>query len=409
MAFRRLTTVMVLGALMVGCSKKPPSKVETGPLLVTVGKPYVDKVTEFTDLTGETDAVKTVQVRPRVSGYIQKVNFEEGAEVKAGAVLFVIDPAPYEADLRKAKGDVQNWDAQIKLAKAEESRYAKLAAKGSGSKEDFEKAIASVGVAEANLYSAKAAVDRAELDLKWTNVTTDIAGKVDRAYLTEGNVATGGLSQGTVLTTVVSIDPMYAYFDVDDQTVLYYQQKVREGKLKSSRDGDVLIEMALRGEQGYPHKGRIDFVSNRINPSTGSLQIRGVFDNKDRSLYPGLFARARVPISQPYDAVMVPEASVITDQDKKLVYVVNADNMVEAREVKLGPMTKGLRVVVEGLKAEDRVVIKGMQRVRPKVKVEVEEGKITPGKELADVGVAAPDVPKGKAPAKADPGRAGEQ
>jgi len=373
----------LLVLLAAGCGHEAaPGKAEVPLPIVTVARPAVEQVTAFTDLTGTLDAPGTVQVRPRVSGYILEVKMRDGQDVRAGDVLFVIDPVTYVADVKKAEGQLKSAQAKLKEATAQEGRYRGLLAQKAVSQAEYDVFLAQREVAEAEVYSANAALDFARQNLDWTKVTAPIAGRVDRAYLTKGNVATGGTTQGTVLTTIVSEDPMYAYIDVDDQTVLYFQRLFgKEGT--GGAKGGMPAALQLQGEQGYPHPGKIDFVSNRINPSTGSLQVRGTFPNPDRLLLPGRYVRARVPLGAPREAILVPETSVITDQGQKVVYVVNPENKVEARVIKLGPTARGLRVVAEGLKPDDRVVTRGMQRVRPGVPVKPQDGKITPGPDPA--------------------------
>jgi RND family efflux transporter MFP subunit len=369
-----------------GCSKPPAPKAESGPPAVTVARPRVEKITRYADLTGQLDAVQTVQVRPRVSGIIVAVDMKDGQMVEGdvslwgfvlrpGTLLFQIDPVTYDADLKQAQAQVGIANAQLELAQKNEAREKESWEKGVSSRQNYETYIAQTKVAVAQLEAARNGVVKAQQNLDWTMVTAPISGKTDRAYLTAGNVAVGGQTQGTVLTTIRSMDPMYAYFDVDDQTVLYYQRLVREHKIANPRDGEVPVEIQLKGEAGYPHRGAIDFLSNTISPSTGSLQIRGIFPNKDGALTPGLFVRGRVPIGEPVDAVLVPDEAVIADQGQKIVYAVNSNNVVEARVVTPGPMARGLRVV-EGLAPTERIIIKGFQRVRPGVEVTPEDGTI---------------------------------
>ena len=381
--------LLLAGAsLLAGCSKPPAPKAESsGPPVVTVARPRVEKITRYADLTGQLDAVQTVQVRPRVSGIIVRVDMKDGQLVEGevsvwgfvlrpGTLLFQIDPVNYDADLKQAQAQVAIANAKLELAQKNEAREKESYDKGVSSRQNYETFIAQTKVAVAELDAAKNVVVKAQQNLDWTNVTAPISGRADRAYLTAGNVAVGGQTQGTVLTTIRSMDPMYAYFDVDDQTVLYYQRLVRDKKIAKPRDGEETpVEIQLKGEVGYPHKGTIDFLSNTISPSTGSLQIRGIFPNKDGFLTPGLYVKGRVPIGEPVDAVLVPDEAVIADQGQKIVYVVNDKNMVEARVVTPGPMARGLRVV-EGLAPTERIIIKGFQRVRPGVEVTPEDGTI---------------------------------
>lgn len=367
--------LVLLCGLLSSCAKRPPAP-PLAPPKVVVSKPIVDEVLVYTDLTGYLDSVFSVDVRPRVSGYIQRVHFADGKFVHEGDLLVEIDPRPYQAELDKAIGEVNRWEAQLKFAEADLARIAVLVKSGSVSKEEYEKSLAQRDVAFASLSAAKAAVAQAKLNLDWTKVTAPISGRIDRIYQTEGNVVTGGMPQGTVLTTIVSVDPIYAYFDVDDQTVLYYQKMIRAKKLPTAGTGDAIIEMAQKTDVGYPYIGMVDFVSNRINPSTGSLQIRGIFRNPDELLKAGRFVRARIPANMPQQAVLIPEAAIFTDQGIKGVYVVNEKNQVETRTVQLGPRSGSLRIVTEGIRPEDRVVIRGVSRVRQGMTVEVEEGKI---------------------------------
>ncbi len=373
--------------LVMGCSRTAPPKVESGPPIVTIALPKVELVIRYADITGQTDAVQTVLVRSRVSGFITRVAMSDGQFVdgdlslwglllRQGTLLFEIDPVTYEADVKEAEAKVDVAQAKLELARKNEAREKVARDNGVSSPQQFETFVAQTLVAVAELDSAKSSVVKAQQNLGWTKVTAPISGKADRAYLTAGNVVTGGVTQGTVLTTIVSMSPMYVYFDVDDQTVLYYQRLIREGKIARPKEGLALVEVALKDETGYPHKGYIDFVSNRLSPSTGSLQIRGIFPNEDTVMTPGLFVRGRVPLGQPAESVLVPDEAVITDQGQKIVFVVNEKNMVEARTVTPGSMAYGLRAV-EGLAPNDRVIIKGFQRVRPDIEVTPEEGTIT--------------------------------
>ena len=366
-------------AAAVGCTNRraaPPP--EPPPPAVTVSKPVVRTVDQFTDLTGTLAAVKSVDLRARVSGYIQKVLFKDGDMVKAGDKLVLIDPAPFQVTLDKARADLKTAEAQLRLATANAARVEK--AKGSVSIEELETALAQREVSGANRLSAEAAVARAQLDLGYTSVEAPITGQVDRIYVDEGNLVTGGTSQGTVLTTIVSTDPIHAYFDVDEQTVLFYRRLIREKKFKSAQDGGIPAEIQLKGEAGYPHKGMLDFISNRLNPGTGSLQVRGTFANPGPPwlMAPGMFVRGRIPLATRIDAILIPDDAVTTDQARKVVYVVGPDNRVAVRPVELGPLSGGLRVVDKGLTADDRVVIRGLLRVQPGTVVDPQPGEINP-------------------------------
>jgi len=366
----------------LGCGRPAAPPVDLGPLRVTVINPVQKKITAFTELTGNLAAVGSVDVRPRVSGYILKVNFKDGSEVKKDQVLVEIDPSSYQADLQRARGELMNWQAQFKLANADFERFSKLRKTGAITQEELDKSAAQVEVAKAKIFAAEGEVQVAELNLGWTKVTAPIDGKIDRIYLTEGNVATGGLSQGTVLTTIVTEDPIYAYLTIDEQRVLkYLRTKAKKAEATSGKEvaDTAIVEIQLKGESGYPHRGTIDFASNRLDPATGTLQLRAVLPNPGpvRMLIPGMFIRARIPTELPTESLLIPDAAVVADQAGKIVYVVDTNNRVESRKVLLGPMADGLRVVLEGLKPDGRVVIRGMQRITDGMTVEVEEEKIS--------------------------------
>lgn len=375
-----LATSFVLVTLSVmGCGTRPHAIPDTGNILVTVSHPLTDQVTLFTDLTGSVAAPQTVQVRPRVSGFIKAVLFTEGRMVeKDKTVLFEIDPVIYNADLKQAEAQIEVGKAQLELAQADEARERIGYEKGASSKQNYESFVAKRKVAEAQLDSYREQRVKANQNLEWTKVVAPISGRADRAYLTAGNVVTGGETQGTVLTTIVSVNPMYVYFDVDDQTVSMYQRLLNEKKLKTVEDGgSAEVDIQLLGETGYSRHGAITFISNQLNPTTGTLSIRGVFQNPDHMLVPGRYVRGRIPVGKPFPGLLIPDAAVVTDQGRKVVYVIGVDNKAEARTVNLGPLVRGLRLVESGLTAADRIVIRGAQRVQADMTVEPEEGSFT--------------------------------
>jgi RND family efflux transporter MFP subunit len=328
-------------------------------------------IEEWDEYTGRLEAVESVEIRPQVSGYIEKVNFAEGKEVKKGDLLFLIDARPYKAAYDSAVADVEKAKAARELAQSDLTRGDKLLASRAISQEEYEQRVSASRSAAAGLQSAEAAVSVARLNLAYTRVVSPIDGRVGRAEITQGNLVAGGLTGGapTRLTTVVSLDPMYAYFDAAEQDYLRYVDLARRGDRPSSRDTNNPVKMALSNEKTYTHDGHMDFVDNRIDPQTGTIKGRAVFPNSDRFLTPGMFVRLRLVGSGKYRAVLIHEAAVGTDQDRRFVMVLGEGNKVDYRPVTLGPMVDGLRVVRSGLKAGEKIVVNGLQRVRPGVTV----------------------------------------
>jgi RND family efflux transporter MFP subunit len=356
---------------VAGCTQAPPGADESLPPPVMVSYPVEREVTDHADFTGRTAAVDSVEVRAHVWGYLDKVNFKEGDLVKKGDVLFELDPRPYQALLDQAKAKVAQDEAQLKFDEAEYQRNLSLIRTRAASQSDLDKTAAARGVDIANIAADKAVVVSRQLDLEYTKVTAPVSGRVSRYVVTSGNlIQSGDQGGGTLLTTIVSVDPMYVYFDVDEHTVLRVRKMIREGKAKSARVAELPVWLGLANEDGHPHRGLINFVDNQVNPKVGTLRLRGVFPNADEVLSPGLFARVRVPIGFPHHAVLISDRAVDTDQGQKIVYVVNKDDKVATRPVYLGALHEGLREVVDGLKPGERIVVNGLQQVRPGLKVE---------------------------------------
>ena len=366
---------LILSALplaLAGCGRTSSDQLGRTPLVVTVSVPIEREVTDYSDQTGRTSAVDTVEVRARVWGYLEKVNIKEkeGALVKRKDVLFEIDPRTYQAKVSQAEGNLDSGEAKLKRLELELKRAEGLVKKQTVSQQEYEKALYDRDQAAADIVTLKANLKQAKLDLEFTKVTAPVDGRVGRALVTEGNLVQSGESGGTLLTSLVSVHPMWAYFDVDERTVLRVRGLIREGKAKSARDVPLPVFLGLANEQGYPHEGTIDFVDNQVNPKTGTLKVRGRFDNKDEALAPGYFVRIRVPIGFPHKAFLISDRAIDTDQGKKIVYVVDNEKKVGIRPVRLGNLHYGLRAIEDGLKSGDRVIVTGLQQVRPGLVVE---------------------------------------
>ncbi len=361
----RCGLVLGLSLVLMGCAREPSAGPSTAPITVPVSKPEERKIRDYSDATGRVAAVDSVEVRPRVWGYIDKFTFKEGALVKKGDVLFEIDPRTYKAALTQAEGNLASAQAKAKRLEADLKRADLLLAKQSISQQDYDKTVSDRGEAVASVTALKGTLEQAKLDLGFTKVTAEVSGRVGRALVTEGNLVQSGQTGATVLTTLVSVDPMYVYFDVDERTVLRVRQLIREGKAKSARDVPLPVYLSLANEEDFPHKGHLDFVDNQVNPKTGTLRIRGVFPNADEFLAPGYFARVRVPIGFPHDALLISDRAIDSDQGQKIVYVVDESNKVAVRPIRLGDLHDGLRVVEDGLKAGERILVTGLQQVRP--------------------------------------------
>jgi RND family efflux transporter MFP subunit len=368
----RLFVVLSALLLLAGCGGPAPQVAPTAPPVVTFLLPVEESRPEFEYFDGHTAAVEMVDVRARVSGYLEKVLFKPGAEVKQGELLFVIDPRPYRAELERAESQVAQAQARFERLTRDYERAQRAGVGTAVSREEFEKILGDRAEAEASLKAAKANVEKYRLDLGFTQMHAPIAGRVSRNLLTVGNLVN---QDQTLLTTIVSVDPMHVYFDVAERVALRLQKLIREGKIKSARETQVPVEMGLSIERGYPHQGMIDFVDNKINPSTGTIQVRALFPNpetagKSRVLSPGLFTRVRMAVGEPHKVLLVPERVLGTDQGQKYLYVVNDKNEVERRNVGLGSLQDGKREVTSGLKPGERVILDGLQRVRPGVAVD---------------------------------------
>jgi len=367
---------VVLGLISAACGGgAPPPPPPPG---VTVAPVLERDINDWEEFTGRLQAVDAVEVRPRVTGYIEKVTFTEGAEVRKGDVLFAIDPRPYQAALAGAEADLARARTRSGLAKSELDRAERLVAVRAISREDFETRTSTNAETEAEIRAAEAAVTTARLNLEWTKVRSPIAGQVSRAEVTEGNLVQAGPPEATLLTRVVSIDPIYAYFDGDEQTYLAFRELARSGDGGGSQHARIPVFLGLANEQGFPHQGYVDFVDNQLDPRTGTIRTRAVFRNKDRAFTPGLFARIKLVGSAHRPTPLIQDRAIGTDQDKKFVLVLKPDSTVDYRPIQVGRLVDGLRIVESGLKPGERIVINGLQRARPGTKVAPTLAAMTP-------------------------------
>ncbi len=364
-AARRAIILLALGAMLCGCRGQAPP-VPPRPVEVLVTLPVSRYVTDYEDFTGRTDAIDSVEIRARVGGYLDKINFLDGAIVKKGQVLFEIDPRPYQAMLNQAEAKVRMNEIELKYQEADFDRKAQLLQRNAVSRDEYEKSLMARDSVQASLKSAKAEVERRKLDLEFTKVQAPVNGRISRRYVTQGNLV---VADQTLLTTLVSENPIYAYFDVDERTLLRVRRLIQEGKVESAAGNEVPVLMGLADEEGFPHEGKVDFVDNKVDASTGTLRIRGVFANPKNLISPGMFVRIRLRVGQAHQAILVPERALGADQGQKFLYVVNDKDEIVYRSVKVGAIHDGQRVIEKGLAAGEKVVVNGLQRVRPGVPV----------------------------------------
>jgi multidrug efflux system membrane fusion protein len=339
------------------------------------------ELVEWEEFTGRTEALETVEVRPRVSGHIQEARFQSGQLVKTGDVLFVIDARWHQAEFDRRNAEYEQARVRLENAEQEAKRTEQLLASRAISTEEAEARQFRFNVAKAALIAAEAARDFARLDLEFTEIRAPIDGRVSRALITAGNFVSGVAGNATLLTTIVAIDPVYVYADFDENSLLKFNELVRENKLPARSDGKVPVELQLANEDGFPHHGCIESFDNRLDAGTGSILLRAVFPNRDGLIVPGLFARIRVPLSDNYSALLVSESAIGTDQAQKFVLTLSQSNTVEYRQVKLGPSIEGMRIVRSGLKPGEQIVVNGLARVRPGMPVIAEGPAPMPAQE----------------------------
>ena len=360
---------LLFTAAVLGCDQaQHPQPPPPGAAEVLVSLPITREVTDYEEFPGQTEAIPMVEIRARVTGYLSRVYFKDGADVNEGDLLFEIDPRPYQAALDRAQANLVQSDVHLKRLEADYQRAQNLYPKGAIGREEYDRivgdrgeAVAAVGVAQANLNLAK-------LNLEFCKVRAPFSGRISRRTIDPGNMVK---ADETALTYLVSLNPIYVYFDVDERTFLRLQRLIHQGQIPSARDGEVPCQMALADDEAgvFPYKGVINFVDNRVDPGTGTLRLRGVFENPHGIIAPGLFVRVRAPVGKPHQAILMTEQALGTDQGQKFVYAVNDKDQAVYQPVKVGRLHNGLRALTEGLQPGQRVVVSGLQRVRPGAQV----------------------------------------
>jgi len=380
----QIATILLVALIFVACDQRN-EYVEPPPPKVTVAKPLQQEVTDYLEFTGTTQAFEEVEVRARVAGFLQSMEFTPGTDVEKGDLLFVIDPREYQAELNAADAELSSAEAQLKRAKIEFERAEKLFKQKAGAETDVVKWRGQRDVASADVLRAKAKVEKASLNLSYTKVEAPISGRVSRNLMDLGNLV--GEGEPTLLTTVTRYDPIYAYFNLNERDLLKVmamnRKALQEKGLDAAEDpeikADIQVFLAIANEEGYPHQGKLDFAESVVDKDTGTLQLRGVFPNPGKMpvLIPGLFVRLRIPVEKRENALLVTEPAIGSDQSGRYLLAVNSENTVEKKPIRMGQLVDGLRVIEEGLRPDDRVVVSGLQRARPGAKVDPEQTDMT--------------------------------
>jgi multidrug efflux system membrane fusion protein len=402
----RLCSVMLIASVLAcsGCGGAAPATGEMPVAKVTTTAVVSQETIDSDEYTGQTEASEEVEVRARVFGYLKTIDFKDGDFVQENQPLFTIEADEYEAIHNQSVARIEVNQANLTLAKAKLARNDALLKAKAISVEEYEESLAAAQTAEASIAAARADANRTAVDLKYTVVKAPIAGRIDRAFVTKGNLLTGGQTNGTLLTKIVAEQPMFVYFDVDERSLLRYMRQreaTRETAPGSLRTLNIPCYLQLADEKEFSHPGTLDFISSSVNRTTGTARLRGVFPNTDRALASGLFVRLRIPVSKRYEALMIPERALATDQSLKFVYVVGADGKAERRTVELGNQRGEMRIITGGLKAGEHVIVKGLQRVKTGQKVEAEV--VAPPAMPAEMPEAPPVTEPSEAPANAPP------
>ncbi len=400
----------MLLATVVGCAKAPMKPADPAPDEVLVSLPTSDEVTDYEEFIGHTEAIFSVEVRARVNGYLDKVNFNDGDEVEKGTTLFEIDARPYKATFDNTIAMLEQGQARLTRTTADHRRADALLQRNAIGREEYDRIQGDYAESKATIGAAKASLDMAQLNLDWTKVVAPISGLVSRRLVDPGNLIK---ADDTILTTIVSLDPIYVYFDIDERTVLKIRRLIAEGRVQSRTEAELPVQIALSDEENFPHQGTINFSDNRLDAGTGTLRVRGVVANprtragvRTRLFSPNMFARIRLPIGKPHNSILISEQAIGTDQGRKYVYVVkNAKikdkktnkerdgELVAYQPIKIGSLNRGMRVVDEGLAMGEHVVITGLQRVRP--------GKEVVSRLMSDLDKAKPAKPSSGSPGSA--------
>jgi len=369
-----LVSLILIANVLAGCDGKPASSAPPLPT-VTAAQPLQKSITEWDEYTGRFTALETVEIRARVSGFIDSVHFQEGQIVKKDDLLFVIDQRPYQIAVEQAKADIERAQAKLDIGTQDVNRATPLLQDRTLTEREFDTRKSVQRDASGQLASANAALKQAQLNLEWTEVRAPIAGRISDKRVDAGNLISGGQTGATLLSVIVSIDPIHFVFDGSEADFLHYLRLAAAGTRPSSRDAPNPVAVRLADETEFTHQGRMDFVDNAINPKTGTIRARAVFDNKDGFLTPGFFGRLRL-FGGTHDALLIPDGAIASDQASKIVFTVADDGTVGTKRVELGPIVDGLRVVRSGLAPTDRIVIDGLPRARPGQKVKAEDGTI---------------------------------
>jgi len=366
-----------IAAVLLGPAAEAWSQSAPPPPAVTVSTPLQKQIVEWQEFTGQFAAVDFIELRARVSGYLTQIYFQDGQIVKKGDLLFVIDPRPFEAALASAKAQLAQSNAQVELAQRNLERSATLVKRSDEPVSVYDQRVSEFKVATANVEAAKAAITTAELNVEYTHIVAPIDGRIGTHLVSIGNLVNGGDGgASTLLTTIVSLDPIYFNFDMSEGDYLAYQRAAGKGLALSSHESFVGVALHLADERGWPHKGTMNFVDNQLNRESGTIRIRARFPNPDLFLTAGEFGRIKIPASEPYMAILIPDAAIVTDQSRKEVLTVADDGTVVPKVIRPGPSYENLRIVRSGLGAADRIVIDGLIRARPGGKVTPQPGKV---------------------------------